>query len=184
MESACANPSQNLFRLSQKVSRHLESGNMNLLPLICAIVLAWDRSPDPFVTGYILYSGPSSGHYTNSVDVGNITSVTVQAVTNRTYYVVTCYNNVGLESDPSNEISWPLSGLTTNLLFVQTVLWRRTNILDTPQPFLTNNWTLTNITDVPMEYYQSQLIGIEAIRNIYKLTNAPLNAPPPMPPLP
>jgi hypothetical protein len=73
-----------------------------------AVTLAWQASPDATVTGYKLYYGVASGVYTNSVNVGtNLTCRLTNLVLGVTYYfVVTAYNAAGLESLPSNEVSW------------------------------------------------------------------------------
>lgn len=58
------------------------------------------------LAGYIIYYGPSSGHYTNSIDVGNSTSYILNNLTTGTYYfAVTAYNMAGYESTFSNEAS-------------------------------------------------------------------------------
>jgi fibronectin type 3 domain-containing protein len=57
--------------------------------------------------GYKLYSGFSSGNYTQTTDLGNTTATTVPlSQAGSTYYfVVTAYNNAGTESLASNQIS-------------------------------------------------------------------------------
>lgn len=68
--------------------------------------LAWDASPDPSVTGYLISYGTSSGVYTQSVDAGNHTTHTLQGVSDAiTYYlIVRAYNAAGDFSPPSNEV--------------------------------------------------------------------------------
>src|SRR5258708_4306872 len=68
--------------------------------------LAWNPSPSPGVIGYNLCYGPSTHNYTNIVDVGNSTSFCLFGlVVGDTYCIaVTAYNNVGLESVPSDEV--------------------------------------------------------------------------------
>jgi hypothetical protein len=69
--------------------------------------LAWDPSPDSTVAGYKLHYGTESGNYTESVDVGNTTSYTLDSLQPNTeyYFAATAYNDEGAESDYSNEIS-------------------------------------------------------------------------------
>jgi len=57
--------------------------------------------------GYKLYTGFSSGNYTQTTDLGNNTSTTVPlAKSGSTYFfVVTAYNTAGNESLASNQIS-------------------------------------------------------------------------------
>ena len=77
-------------------------------------VFTWSPSPDA-VAGYRLYYGSSSGNYTQSVDVGNVTQSTVSNLTaGATYYAaVTAYNSAALESVKSNEVSFTAAGGTT-----------------------------------------------------------------------
>jgi fibronectin type 3 domain-containing protein len=72
------------------------------------VTLAWDASPDPSVTGYRVYYGGASGVYTNSLQVGNVTTATVSnLVLGATYYfAATARDNAGTESDFSNETSF------------------------------------------------------------------------------
>jgi hypothetical protein len=73
-----------------------------------SVNLAWEASPDLTVTGYKLYIGTSTGVYSTTVNVGNVTAYTVTGLTSGTvyYFVVTAFDATGLESDLSNEVSW------------------------------------------------------------------------------
>lgn len=65
--------------------------------------LSWSPSSDP-VAGYRVYYGTASRTYVNSIDTGNVTSVSVSNLGKGTFYfAVTAYNNQGIESDFSNE---------------------------------------------------------------------------------
>jgi hypothetical protein len=77
------------------------------------VTLAWDAdlstgNPATQATGYRLYIGLASGNYTQSIDVGNTTTDTVSNLVSGTRYysVITAYDSAGLESLPSNEISY------------------------------------------------------------------------------
>ncbi|MBI3851827.1 MAG: fibronectin type III domain-containing protein [Verrucomicrobia bacterium] len=72
------------------------------------VTLEWGPSPDPYVAGYALYYGTASGNYSQRLDVGNQTTATVTNLTpgERYYFVVTAYNILGLESEPSNEVAY------------------------------------------------------------------------------
>src|SRR6266850_4013008 len=71
-----------------------------------SVALQWDQNPEPDIAGYRLFYGPSSGNYTQQIDVGNTTAATVSDLANGTYFfVVTAYNTAALESLPSNEVS-------------------------------------------------------------------------------
>ena len=70
------------------------------------VTLAWDANTEPDISGYKVYFGIESGNYTDSIDVGNITTATIDSlIEGMTYYfAVTAYNEAGLESDYSNEV--------------------------------------------------------------------------------
>lgn len=74
-----------------------------------AVTLAWDASPDANVNGYAIYYGTNSGNWTTRVDVGNVTNctITLPVGSNVTYFfVATAYTPEGVESLPSNEVSY------------------------------------------------------------------------------
>jgi hypothetical protein len=77
-----------------------------------SVTLAWDT--DSGAAGYRLYYGTSSGNYSQSMDVGNQTTATVSNLTaGQTYYfAVAAYNSSGLESQPSNQVTYNSSQAT------------------------------------------------------------------------
>jgi hypothetical protein len=72
------------------------------------VTLVWDQNAESDLSGYKLHYGPSSGNYTASVDVGNLTSYTLTGLArNSTYYIAaTAYNTAGMESGYSNEVAF------------------------------------------------------------------------------
>ncbi len=68
--------------------------------------LTWNAVTGTPVSGYKVYVGEAPGSYTRTINVGTVTSSTVNSLTvGRMYYfAVTAYNSAG-ESDPSNEVS-------------------------------------------------------------------------------
>lgn len=78
------------------------------LPSPYSVALAWDRSSDSSVTGYRVYYGAASGNYTNSITVGNVTTNTVPGLESGVtyFFAITGFTASGLESAPSNEISY------------------------------------------------------------------------------
>lgn len=70
------------------------------------ITLAWDPNTEPFLSGYKLYYGTSSGTYTVSVDAGKKTEFVVSGLTpGHTYYfAATAYDALGNESGYSAEL--------------------------------------------------------------------------------
>ena len=87
-----------------------------------SVRLAWNASPSSGVTGYRVYSRTSSGGQSTSVNVGNVLTATISDLDDATTYLfwVTAYNNAGLESSPSNQVSYttPASSPETFLLTV------------------------------------------------------------------
>lgn len=80
------------------------------------VTLEWDPVTDAGLSGYILYWGTTSGIHNQSQNVSKQTSGTVSNLTEGItyYFVVTAYNSYGLESEPSNEVSWtPKAGPPT-----------------------------------------------------------------------
>jgi Fibronectin type III domain len=73
-----------------------------------SVPLAWNASADPNVAGYKIYYGTVSQTYTNSVDVGNVTSVVIPGLVAGTtyYFAATTYTAAGVESQFSNEASY------------------------------------------------------------------------------
>lgn len=81
------------------------------------VVLAWDRAASHTnLAAFVVKWGTNSGGYTSSQIIA--TNSTTTTVTNlnagtRYFFVVTAKNVAGLESDPSNEISYtPVETLT------------------------------------------------------------------------
>jgi len=70
--------------------------------------LGWDASQSSDVAGYRIYSGTSSGVYQQTDDAGPSTTGTLSGLTGATtyYFAVTAYDSRGLESTPSNEVSF------------------------------------------------------------------------------
>jgi subtilisin-like proprotein convertase family protein len=74
-----------------------------------SVTLAWDpNTTDPGIVGYELYYGTTSGVYSVTNDVGNVTTATVSGLLPGTtyYFCVTDHNTSGLESPPSNELAY------------------------------------------------------------------------------
>jgi hypothetical protein len=72
------------------------------------VTLAWDASPDPSVSGYIVHYGRNSGVYEAALDVGANTFATITGLTPGTdfYFIVTAYSSAHWESPPSNELPY------------------------------------------------------------------------------
>lgn len=85
-----------------------------------SVTLAWDPSPSPGVVGYRIYYGTAPRDYTNQVNAGNATLLSVSNLNyGPTYYfTATAYDLAGLESDFSNEASYGNSGTTVTTISV------------------------------------------------------------------
>jgi len=71
-----------------------------------SVTLAWDASDG--AAGYKIYSGTASNSYQWFIDVGNATSYTSSDLTDgyTYYFAATAYDESGLESDYSEEVSY------------------------------------------------------------------------------
>jgi hypothetical protein len=74
-----------------------------------SVTLAWDPNTEPDIAGYKLCYGTVKGAYEFAIDVGNQTTYTISGFVEGVdyYFVVTAYNAYGLESDFSDEVSYP-----------------------------------------------------------------------------
>ena len=72
-----------------------------------SIVLAWDASTEPGVTGYIVHYGSAPANYVNHVDVGNATVWATPGLTagEQYHFAVTAYDSTGQPSPASGEVS-------------------------------------------------------------------------------
>jgi hypothetical protein len=70
------------------------------------VSLAWDPNTEPELDGYKLYYGTASGSYSQVINVGQNTQVTVSNLSRGVtyFFAVTAFNLQGAESDFSNEI--------------------------------------------------------------------------------
>jgi hypothetical protein len=69
--------------------------------------LIWDPNPEPDLAGYEVYIGTSPGTYTQTTDVGNVTTFLVSGLSpGETYYfAVRAYDIFANKSSFSNEVS-------------------------------------------------------------------------------
>lgn len=80
------------------------------------VMLAWDASESPEVTGYKVYVGNAPGNYNEPITIGNQTSYTVTGLNSGTYYfAIKAINAYGDESDFSNEVSVNVNGNSCDL---------------------------------------------------------------------
>jgi hypothetical protein len=70
------------------------------------ITLAWNPSTSEGVTKYTLYRGPGTLNYQEFVLLGNVTNTVVSRMVqgSTTHFAVTAGNDLGMESDFSEEL--------------------------------------------------------------------------------
>lgn len=71
-----------------------------------SVLFEWVKSPDADVVKYRLFWGGSSGNYTNSIDVGDVSTATFSPVPpgTRLFFAVCAINSDSIESEKSNEV--------------------------------------------------------------------------------
>ena len=104
------------MKVKRSIGKHLRTAMMVTLALLgfislsqaASVTLAWDSDASSQVVGYHLYYGTVSGSYSAILNVNSTTMTTVSGLTDATtyYFVVTGYTVDGLESTPSNEVSF------------------------------------------------------------------------------
>lgn len=76
-----------------------------------SVTLAWDASTEPDLAGYRVYYGTAQRQYSAHIDVGNVTTFTINDLADGTYYfAATAYDAAGNESAFSNEVSTDVDG--------------------------------------------------------------------------
>jgi hypothetical protein len=78
-----------------------------------SVSLAWNAPSNTTAAGYSIYYGNASSNYSSRIDARTNTAVTISGLKEgETYYfAVTAYNATGVESPPSDEISYIVPGL-------------------------------------------------------------------------
>ncbi len=73
-----------------------------------SVKLAWDPNSEPNIAGYVLRYGTTRGKPCQIIDVGKATTAAVSNLACGTtyFFTVTARNTFGLESPPSNEVSY------------------------------------------------------------------------------
>lgn len=88
---------------------------MKTIALLCllaasafGVTLEWDRNPETNVMGYRVYVGTASRNYvTNYMTTNTMLTITNSSLPFGTnYFAVTAFDEIGLESDFSDEVYW------------------------------------------------------------------------------
>ena len=93
--------------MARAVLTALILAHLSVISADAAIVtLAWDPNTEPDLGGYFISYGTASGQYTNTIDVGNVTSYLFSEPdpTRRYYIALRAYNEAGHLSQYSNEV--------------------------------------------------------------------------------
>jgi hypothetical protein len=152
---------------------------------VFGVGLAWDPSPDTNVTGYAVYYGTNSGSYSTRIDVLNVTNVTIpnsnlfqHPLAN--YFVVTAYTITGVESLPSNEVSYNigdfppvfLSGISNKTIYAGQTAPKIPFIVNDPDSPVSNIVITVSFTNNTLFSSNSFLIvGSGTNRNLYITPN-------------
>lgn len=125
------------------------------------VQLGWTAPDDPTVAGYRIYvsTNQSDTNYWKVVDAGAVLTCLVSNVpcgmTN--YCFATAYNAEGLESDPSNTITWrfPLGPMAFNYRQVKVLSWLESaNCLEGPWSMMALLQEMTIPTDESAEFFR------------------------------
>src|SRR5450631_3548271 len=77
------------------------------------VTALWNANTESDIAGYKLSYGTTSGVYTTTIDVGNVTSYVVPVLGGQTYYfVVQAYDTGGLLSAYSTEVPFTVAPAT------------------------------------------------------------------------
>lgn len=153
------------------------------------ITLAWDASPAPDVSYYVLHIGNSSGRYTQQINVGKTTSYTHPNVSDTLpyYFAVQAVNSIGVASGLSAEVvrgvravpapDWGTDG-TADIVwrhkYGRLAVWNMSGVNMTSSPYLTPqvvsdpNWQIVATKDMdgdghPDLTWQHRTLGLIAI---------------------
>ena len=72
-----------------------------------SVTASWEANVEPDLKGYKLYYGSESGNYTESIDVGKVTTKEITNLSDGSlyYFAVTAYDSSGNESPKSTEVT-------------------------------------------------------------------------------
>ena len=140
----------------------------------CSVTLAWSASTCTNIAGYNIYYG-QGGCYTNKISVGNVTSATISGLATGccNYFEVTAYNTAGLESVPSNDVSYMFP--TSSILAIQTVRQNGlpASISITASGTIPTQWALESSPD--LKTWQIVTQGTNTAVNVsVNITGAPM----------
>jgi hypothetical protein len=135
------------------------------------VTLAWDPSPGTnLIANYRAWWGAASATYTNHVNAGTATTVTItNLIGGVTYYfAATAVDTAGMESDYSGEVSALIPRAPTNVLSVALVV--QTNRTAGLAPW--TNWVtvpLLTVTNPPAPLYYRAAMSITETNTAFQV---------------
>ena len=127
------------------------------------VTLYWDtptentnNTPLTDLEGFIVHFGTEPGNYSQSIDVGNITTCVIDNLVDGFiyYFAVVAYNSLGNQSDYSDEISINIQGSETEPPVISGV-----HAKDITFNSVSINWTTNKEADSQVEYGTTLLYG-------------------------
>ena len=134
-----------------------------------SVTLAWDASPSPSVTGYLIYYGTNSRSYSFLTNAGlALTQTVLLPRPGRWFFAATAYDAQGLESEFSNEVEWEARPGSPELLGETFV--RLSPVIERS----TNQVVWVNTTGAPtffaatndMEFFATRRLLIEKVQRV------------------
>jgi len=126
-----------------------------------------DGSPLTGLSGYKVYYGTASGNYTQTINVGNVTTYIAANLTDGVtyYFAVTASDTLGNESGYSNEVSKTTGAVDTTPPVISGVY--TSNISSNSA---TINWTTNETSDTQVEYGTTISYGYSTTLNTSLVT--------------
>jgi hypothetical protein len=109
-----------------------------------SVTLSWNANHEADLAGYRIYYGTSSGYYSNSLNAGNVTSFTIDNLSEGItyFFAITAFDNAGNESGYSAEVSAAIPSTDTTPPFISQVAAVK---------LMTTGATITWTTDEPAD---------------------------------
>jgi hypothetical protein len=122
------------------------------------VTLAWDANSEPDMVGYVLRYGTTRGKPSQSINVDKTTTATVSNLASgKTYFfTVTERNRLGLESQPSNEVSYTTP--TPSMVGSSNIAIGERKKAETEQITPTGGWNKANVLYEPQVSANTWLI--------------------------
>ncbi len=127
-------------------------------------MLAWDPSQDPDVTGYCLYCGTACGNYSTRIPVSAVTNASIPGLQEGTtyFFVITASNSSGLESLPSQELSWRMPDVRLDIHVI-------------PTNGMPVSVSITGSGPIPDRWTLKQSLDLRTWTTVVSGTNQPVN---------